>query len=208
MVSTNLCARHLVKFYSRVAAFIFSTGGKMKKTTFNYILVVIVALLVCFAFGCNKQSETTRAPEKAPVADLNAEKAAVKTLLDKVVELFEKGDIKIAERIFAKDTDMINFGTDAAERWMGYEALMKSLEQQNAAVEEGKITIRDQEIRVHKSGTVAWYSEIIDFKGKSQGQPFAIEGMRQTGILEKREGNWVIVQTHSSVPVSGQAVKY
>jgi len=176
----------------------------MKKTTFNYIPVVFVALLVCFAFGCNKQSETTQ----APVVDLNAEKAAVKTVLDKVVELSEKGDIKLAEKIFAKDTDMIHFGTDAAERLVGYEAAIKSLEQQNAALEEIKITVRDQEIRVHKSGTVAWYSEIIDFKGKAQGQPFAIAGMRQTGILDKRDGNWVIVQTHSSIPVSGQAVKY
>ena len=142
------------------------------------------------------------------MVDLNAEKAAVKTLLDKMVEFLEKEDIKIAERILAKDTDMIHFGTDAAERLVGYEALIKSMERQNAAVEESKITIRDQEIRVHKSGTVAWYSEIMDFKGKSQGQPFEMEGMRQTGILEKRDDNWVFVQTHTSVPVSGQAVNY
>ena len=32
--------------------------------------------------------------------------------------------------------------------------------------------------------------------------------LRFAGVLEKRNGNWVIVQIHASMPVEGQAVEY
>jgi ketosteroid isomerase-like protein len=102
----------------------------------------------------------------------------------------------------------VSLGTDAAERWVGYESFENSMKKQFESTEEGKGTSRERVITVHKSGEVAWWSELWDWKGKAQGQPFALEGTRLTGVLEKRNGNWVIVQLHASVPVSGQAVKY
>jgi len=32
--------------------------------------------------------------------------------------------------------------------------------------------------------------------------------MRVTGVLEKRDGNWVFVQFHISAPISGQVFEY
>jgi hypothetical protein len=72
--------------------------------------------------------------------------------------------------------------TGAAERWVGYESLENSMKKQFESTEENKGTSRERVITVHKSGEVAWWSELWDWKGKAQGQPFALEGMRLTGV--------------------------
>jgi ketosteroid isomerase-like protein len=99
-------------------------------------------------------------------------------------------------------------GTDAAERFVGYEPVEASMRKQFESYEETKLTTRERVVKVHRSGEVAWCSELWDVQGKAQGQPYTLEGMRVTGVLEKRGGTWVVVQWHASVPVSGQAVKY
>ncbi len=103
---------------------------------------------------------------------------------------------------------MVTFGTDAAERWIGYEPAENALKRQFESVEESQGTTRERVIVVHRSGEVAWWSELRDWKGKAQGESVSEEGVRLTGVLEKRNGHWVIVQVHASVPVSGQLVKY
>jgi ketosteroid isomerase-like protein len=86
--------------------------------------------------------------------------------------------------------------------------LKESLTKQFASFEKTKLTVKDQVIKVNPSGNVAWFSEVVDWDIVAQAQPTHIEGSRITGVLEKRNGNWVIVQFHISVPVSNQAVKY
>ena len=70
------------------------------------------------------------------------------------------------------------------------------------------MAVRDQVIRVHSSGAVAWFSEVGDWAVTLAGEAVSLEGMRLTGVLEKREGSWVLVQFHASVPVAGQAIEY
>ena len=171
------------------------------------ILVILLAMLLCFAFGCQKKAEKAEG-QPTPVVDLEAERAAVKTVADQWMQGMKSKDMEIYSRCIAHDSDMVNFGTDAAEKWVGWESLKESIERQFKSMDVENISIKDQVIKVHKSGEVAWFSEVIDFSGKTQGQPFNVEGFRLTGTLEKQAGNWVFVQFHASMPVSGQAVKY
>ena len=103
---------------------------------------------------------------------------------------------------------MVNSGTDTAERWVGYTALKEAVQKQFDAFESTKMTVRDQVIKVHKSGEAAWFSEIADWNVIAMEDTIEIKDSRFTGVLEKRDGNWVIVQFHASVPVSGQAAQY
>jgi hypothetical protein len=48
----------------------------------------------------------------------------------------------------------------------------------------------------------------MDWDVIADGQPLKLEGVRITSVFEKRKGNWVFVQAHLSVPVSGQAFEY
>ncbi len=59
-----------------------------------------------------------------------------------------------------------------------------------------------------ESGTVAWTSCMMNWDIISGDEPMQLEGLRLTAVFEKRENNWVAVQGHGSVPVSGQMIEY
>lgn len=63
-----------------------------------------------------------------------------------------------------------------------------------------KYEIRDLHITISRSGDVAWYRARLDDFNEWKGQPANWEDVRWTGVLEKRDGRWVIVQMHFSSP--------
>ncbi len=168
------------------------------------LMILTLVFLLCFTIGCQKAEEVA----EEPVVDIEAEKVAVKAWTDDFVTSWETGDMELFSKIVAHDDDMVAFGTDAAEHFIGWEPLIESMQKQIDASENVQITTRELSIKVHKSGDVAWVSFLMDLKGESMGEPFSLEGMRFTGVIEKRNGNWLIVQIHASIPVAGQAVKY
>ena len=58
--------------------------------------------------------------------------------------------------------------------------------------------IRNLKISLSNSGDVAWYFCILDDINEWKGKPACWVNTRWTGVLEKREGHWVIVQMHFS----------
>ena len=58
--------------------------------------------------------------------------------------------------------------------------------------------LRDLHIRVSASGDVAWFFCYLDDINEWKGEPANWKDTRWTGVLEKREGRWVIVQQHFS----------
>jgi ketosteroid isomerase-like protein len=58
--------------------------------------------------------------------------------------------------------------------------------------------IRDLKIDMSRSGDVAWYYCVLDDVNEWKGKPANWMNTRWTGVLEKREGKWVIVQMHFS----------
>jgi ketosteroid isomerase-like protein len=58
--------------------------------------------------------------------------------------------------------------------------------------------IKDLSINISKSGTVAWWFCILDDINEWKGEPASWENTRWTGVLEKRDGRWQIVQQHFS----------
>lgn len=168
------------------------------------LMVIPLVFLLCFTFGYQQSEEVA----EEPAVDIEAEKAAVRAVLDDWIKCIETEDIELFSKIIAHDDDMVSFGTDAAEHWVGWESIKESVQKQFESVENADISIRELVIKVHNSGEVAWVSLLMDFKGEAMGEPFSVEGMRVTGVMEKRNGNWVFVQSHSSMPVTGQVVKY
>jgi ketosteroid isomerase-like protein len=58
--------------------------------------------------------------------------------------------------------------------------------------------IRDLNINISKSGDVAWWFCMLDDINTWQGEPASWENTRWTGVMEKRNGKWVIMQQHFS----------
>lgn len=60
--------------------------------------------------------------------------------------------------------------------------------------------IRDLVIDISDKGDAAWFFCFLDDMNEWKGQPLNWMNTRWTGVLEKREGRWVIVQMHFSFP--------
>ncbi|MCB0822688.1 MAG: nuclear transport factor 2 family protein [Bacteroidales bacterium] len=158
----------------------------MKRTLYVIILL--------FAFSsCNQTSKTT------PV-DIHAEKEQVKLVLEKYVIANEKEDLQLVKEIWAPSPDIVVFGTNSDEKIVGWDAIQEALDKQYRSVEETYISVRDQVIQVDPTGSVAWFSEIMNYSYIYQGEALNFEGLRFTGVLQKIDGTWYIVQSHISIP--------
>ena len=159
-----------------------------------FMLILVLAILVINA--CTQK------------VDIEAEKANVRLIFDKIIKVWEEEDINLAEQIFAKDDDLLFFGTDAAERWVGWESLKVSMQRQFESYADSKMTMSNITVGVSSLGNTAWVSSILDWELTAMGEPVEVNGMRFTGVLEKRNDKWLFVQLHASLPVMGQVVEY
>ncbi|HLF63953.1 MAG TPA: SgcJ/EcaC family oxidoreductase [Saprospiraceae bacterium] len=140
--------------------------------------------------------------KNSPGDSLTSEKTNVKTVVDQFVQFWETHDMELLTKIMAHDADMVSYGSDASEHFVGWEAFKDAVVQMLPSFQDTKITVSDQVIKIGPSADIAWFSEVWNWHLKMEGNPVQIDGQRLTGVLEKRDGNWVFVQFHNSVPVA------
>jgi uncharacterized protein (TIGR02246 family) len=141
-------------------------------------------------------------------ADIEKIKAIVSERIDQWFRAIEVKDAEMLRDVICDDPEMVFFGTDAQERWIGRDEFIAAQEEFFNATSESRMQIYNKTIQISKSGTVAWTSCMMDWDILAGEQPMHLEGLRGTFIFEKREENWMIVQGHGSQPVSGQMVAY
>jgi ketosteroid isomerase-like protein len=133
--------------------------------------------------------------------DVQAETSAIRTVLEKYVIARENEDISIIEEIWAPDEDIMLIGTDSDEFYVGWEAIKKAIQGQFGSFENTLISVTDQKIQLDKTGNAAWFSEVLNYNFIYNGEAISFEGIRFTGVLEKRDLKWLLVQGHLSIPV-------
>jgi ketosteroid isomerase-like protein len=148
--------------------------------------VVLCASLLVVAAGCREAGRT------------EADKAAIKAVLDSYITSIENEDMGLYSKIIVHNPDMVNFGTAASERIVGWEPLRKLIEAQNAALSGTKITQSDVTITLAPEGRFAWATSSWIFKATMEAQTMELP-VRCTWILEKRDKEWVIVHFHKSI---------
>ncbi|NNM03820.1 MAG: nuclear transport factor 2 family protein [Gemmatimonadetes bacterium] len=156
------------------------------------------------AASCAPASEPAN---ETPPVDLSAEEAAARAVVNMWEQMWLEEDIALFDAAFSQDSDMVIFGTDAAEYWVGHDTARESLAFQLEVFEDTESTVRNQVVKVHDSGEVAWFTEMMDLEVTS-GEDRAELTVWFSGVLEKKDDGWKIVQFHASVPVAGQAVEY
>jgi ketosteroid isomerase-like protein len=145
---------------------------------------------------------------KAEVLDIEKEKAAVSAKLDQWFRAIDVKDVEMLEETICDDAEVVFFGTDAQERWIGRDDFMAAQKEFFKATSDSRMEIYNKTVQLSQSGTVAWASCMMNWDIMSEDQPIHLEGLRLTCTFEKRDGRWVIVQGHASVPVSGQMIAY
>jgi hypothetical protein len=136
----------------------------------------------------------------APKVDIAAEKAAIEGVVHASIGWAKEKDKELLYRCFAQDENLFYFSPDNAGTIMGFEALQELVDGffMLDAFQAIRYEVKDLRINLSRSGEVAWYSAYLDDFNEWNGQPASWVNVRWTGTLEKRDGQWVIVQMHFS----------
>ncbi|MCK4568747.1 MAG: nuclear transport factor 2 family protein [Bacteroidales bacterium] len=156
--------------------------------------ILIIPFILAGMIGCVPQAE------KCPEVDFDKELSEIRSVLEQYELARESEDFSTVEQIWASDSTIILFGTEGDEQMVGFTAINKAMSRQFNEVENTLINISEQKIKISKDGNVAWFSQVLDYNFNYQGEYMTFEGIRSTGVMEKRDGIWKLVQGHLSVP--------
>ncbi len=132
---------------------------------------------------------------------------AVKVVIDQYLSAYGERNLSAVESTMAHDKTVMGIGTDEGEFWKGWTEIKAAKEKQLAAISETTLNRGHTEVSFAQCGKVAWFAEELSGDFVVQGEKTTVP-LRFTGVLEKRNNKWFIVQFHRSMPVKGFAVPY
>jgi len=155
--------------------------------------VELLGLALILNLACTQNVQTQE-------VDVNAEKARIERVIHDGIGWAQTKNTELMYSCYAHDEDIFWFTPEAGGFNRGFENLKRTTENffLNPAFKAIRYEIRELEINLSRSGDVAWYHCYLDDENEWQGRPASWINVRWTGVLEKREGNWVIVQMHFS----------
>ena len=147
---------------------------------------------LCITMLCMLLSQGSSAQETT------AEKALVEKAIHASIGWAKNKDFKLLYSVIANDSDYVEVDPGAR--------IIKGFEQFKRAekiwgspdFKAVRYEIRDLKISLSRSGDVAWFYCVLDDVNEWKGAPASWMNTRWTGVLEKREGKWTIVQMHFS----------
>jgi hypothetical protein len=158
-----------------------------KKTQKIYLIISIIVLSI----SCTNYTKEIK-------IDRTDEMVLIKEVINGAIGWAKNKDFTVSNRIIANDSNYLE--VDPENRIVrGF----KEFKRNEAFFADPRFKairyeIRDLKINLSQSGTVAWYYCVLDDINEWEGKPACWMNTRWTGVLEKREGKWVIVQMHFS----------
>jgi len=135
----------------------------------------------------------------APTDPVSPEKEVITQVIEDSIGWFKTKDFDRLFQIFPQDPNLTLIQPEGLEPVVGGAAFRK-----NAQIWEKpenhylSHSIRNLRINLSESGTVAWWSALLDDCGSYGGKEFCWKNCRWTGVMEKRQEQWVITQSHFS----------
>jgi uncharacterized protein (TIGR02246 family) len=133
-------------------------------------------------------------------ADTRTE-AEIKAVLGELAEAYRVRDLQRALACFAPDADVVMYGTGADEKRVGRNEIRAQVERDWEQTESTELTY--EWVSVSGGDGVAWAAVDATFRIRAGGEAMVLPA-RITVVFEKREGKWLIVQGHFSLPAAGQ----
>jgi hypothetical protein len=129
----------------------------------------------------------------------DTEKAKIDKVIRTSIEWAMTKDTVASYNCFARDSNLFFFNPDRSTT-EGFRAFQETTESffMDSRFKAVGSAFNDLRIHLSKSGDVAWYSCLLTDHNTYDGRPANWDDVRWTGVLEKRQGRWVIVQMHFS----------
>ena len=136
-----------------------------------------------------------------------AEIKEIKRTISSCIGWFKDKDFDLLFSVVAHDSNYLSVHpTDRVIK--GFDQFKKNSEIfKNPEFQQVRYELKDLTINTSKAGDVAWWYCILDDINTWGGQPANWENTRWTGVLEKRNGKWVIVQQHFSFASEQQDIQ-
>ena len=135
-------------------------------------------------------------------ADDQSAEAAVRALIRANAEK----DIATLSRMMAHDADITSY-TIGGRKYVGWPDFERDMQEEFQSAHTIEIPIR--ELKVWTKGDLAWYAMEIDYirtvKNGNDSQR-ALLPLRESGVLERRNGQWVLLSWHESFRNAGGAI--
>lgn len=151
----------------------------------------IIPIILCLFIYCGYQQVPN-------VYDEQEDLKQVKYAINGAIGWAKTKDFSMSNKIIANDPDYLEVDPDTTVVRGFKEFKKREAFFATPRFKAVRYELRDLKINFSKSHDVAWFYTILDDINEWDGKPISWLNTRWTGVLEKREGNWVIVQMHFS----------
>ena len=134
----------------------------------------------------------------APTAARALEPSDPESAVRRMVRANAEKDLPTLSRLMAQDADIISYGV-AGRKYVGWTELEEGMREE--FVNSQKLEIPINELKVWTKGELAWYAMELDYIRYVADGPDVkrtVLPMRETGVLERRNGHWQLLSWHES----------
>ncbi len=133
-----------------------------------------------------------------PITILASETSDPESAIRRLVRANAEKDLSTLSRMMAHDADIISYGV-AGRKYIGWSELEQGM--RDEFLNAQKLEIPITELKVWMKDNLAWYAMELDYiryVAKGAEVKRTILPMRETGVLERRNGQWQLLSWHES----------
>ena len=115
-------------------------------------------------------------------------------------------DLSTMSKLMAHDADIVSY-TIGGRKYVGWPDLERDIKEEFSKAAALDLPI--SELKVWSKGDIGWYTMELDYVrilGEGSNQQRAVIPLRETGVLERRNGQWILLSWHESFRNAGGAM--
>ena len=128
-----------------------------------------------------------------------ADNTELETAVRALVRANAEKDLPAMSKLMAHDADITSYSI-GGRKYVGWPDLERDIKEEFANVAVLNLPI--SELKVWSKGDIGWYTMELDYVrvlGQGPDQQRAVMPLRETGVLERRNGRWVLLSWHESL---------
>jgi ketosteroid isomerase-like protein len=135
-----------------------------------------------------------------------ADNTGLETTVRALVRANSEKDLPTMSKLMAHDADITSYSI-GGRKYVGWPDLERDIKEEFANVVT--LDLRISELKVWSKGDIGWYTMELDYgriidQGPDQQRAGLL--LRETGVLERRNGQWVLLSWHESFSNAGGAM--
>ncbi len=157
----------------------------------SVVLTVLLSLSLFLAFG---DTLWAHGVEETADDEASGPEAVIRTL----VRANAEKDLATLSRLMAHDADIISYSI-GGRKYVGWTDFVRDMREEFESVARLEIPI--QNLKVWMRGDTAWFAMELDYiryVNRGDDQTRTVLPLRETGVLERRHGRWVLHSWHES----------